>query len=60
MRLRTAPGVWIRAARRTAGRRASAGRLDWPELKLPPINLHNAPPSPWMRRELEREGGEQA
>ncbi|MBK1726556.1 hypothetical protein [Halorhodospira neutriphila] len=60
LRLRSSPGVWLRAARRqrgvgTAAGSPSAGRLRWPGLQAPPINLHNAPPSPPMLRQRRRE-----
>ncbi len=56
--------VWIRAVRRHAGygpgcAQDRARKLDWPSLRLPPINLLNAPPSPWMLPELERESMEE-
>ncbi|MFP4129767.1 MAG: hypothetical protein ACLFSJ_03395 [Halorhodospira sp.] len=59
MRLRSSPGIWLRAVRRqqrTARRRH--GPMAWPELRFPPVNLLNAPPSPWMLRELQEEAKE--
>jgi len=56
VRLRSSPGVWLRAVRRqqrTARHRHEA--VAWPELRFPPMNLLNAPPSPWMLYELRAE-----
>lgn len=56
MRLRSSPGVWLHAARQRhgdSGRRER--RVTWPPLRFPPVNLLNAPPSPWMLREQRGE-----
>ncbi len=61
MRLRTSPGIWLRAAQRESWgpgperNRVAGVRLVWPSLRFPPVNLLNAPPSPQMARQLQQE-----